>query len=179
MAEIGYSLTLSKFNKSSSQGDSKIAEIYKVFGVKTICEGQIIKLEKIKSNIDKFTYDLSSNPDLAQTISVTCLGLGYSCNLKGLHTLKIKETDRLLALRNELSKFGLKVTINEDSISFTKNKDFLKPNVMIETYDDHRMAMSFACLAIKTNIIICNPSVVTKSYKSFWSDLEKIGIISQ
>ena len=179
MAEIGYSLTLSKFNKSSSQGDSKIAEIYKVFGVKTICEGQIIKLEKIKSNIDKFTYDLSSNPDLAQTISVTCLGLGYSCNLKGLHTLKIKETDRLLALRNELSKFGLKVTINEDSISFTKNKDFLKPNVVIETYDDHRMAMSFACLAIKTNIIICNPSVVTKSYKSFWSDLEKIGIISQ
>ena len=179
MSEIGYSLTLSIFNMSSLQGDSNIAEIYKAFGVKTIYMEKKIKLEKIKSKIDKFTYDLSSNPDLAQTISVTCLGLGYSCNLKGLHTLKIKETDRLLALRNELSKFGLKVTINEDSISFPANKGFLKSNVMIETYDDHRMAMSFACLAIKTNIIICNPSVVTKSYNSFWLDLEEIGIIFQ
>ncbi len=179
MSEIGYSLTLSIFNMSSLQGDSNIAEIYIAFGVKTIYMEKKIKLEKIKSKIDKFTYDLSSNPDLAQTISVTCLGLGYSCNLKGLHTLKIKETDRLLALRNELSKFGLKVTINEDSISFPANKGFLKSNVMIETYDDHRMAMSFACLAIKTNITICNPNVVSKSYNSFWIDLEKTGIVSQ
>ena len=179
MAEIGYNLTLSKFNISSLQGDSKIVDIYKVFGVKTIYIGEKIKLEKVKSNIDAFSYDLTSNPDLAQTISVTCLGLGYSCHLTGLHTLKIKETDRLIALRNELSKFDLKVTINDDSISFAANKNSLKPNVMIETYDDHRMAMSFACLAIKTNIIICNPSVVTKSYNSFWLDLEEIGIIFQ
>ncbi len=179
MAEIGYSLTLSSFNISSMQGDSNIAEIYKLFGVKTIRMGEKINLEKVKSNIDKFSYDLSSNPDLAQTISVTCLGLGCSCHLKGLHTLKIKETDRLVALRNELGKFGLRVTINEDSISFAANKGFFKPNVMVETYDDHRMAMSFACLAMKTNIIICNPSVVTKSYASFWLDLEKIGITPQ
>ena len=176
MAEIGYSLTLSRFNKSSLQGDSNIAEIYKVFGVKTIYMGEKIKLEKIKSDIHEFSYDLSSNPDLAQTICVTCLGLGYTCHLTGLHTLKIKETDRLVALRNEISKFDLKVTINEDSIYFTAHKDFLKPDVMIETYDDHRMAMSFACLAMKTNLIICNPSVVTKSYTSFWLDLKKIGI---
>ena len=176
MAEIGYSLTLSRFNKSSLQGDSNIAEIYKVFGVKTIYMGEKIKLEKIKYDIHEFSYDLSSNPDLAQTICVTCLGLGYTCHLTGLHTLKIKETDRLVALRNEISKFDLKVTINEDSIYFTAHKDFLKPDVMIETYDDHRMAMSFACLAMKTNLIICNPSVVTKSYTSFWLDLKKIGI---
>ena len=176
MAEIGYSITLSRFNKSSLQGDSTIAEIYKVFGVKTIYTEKKIKLEKVKSNMDKFSYNLTSNPDLAQTICITCLGLGYSCHLTGLHTLKIKETDRLIALRNELGKFDLKVTINEDSISFGRHKDILKPNVMIETYDDHRMAMSFACLAMKTNIIICNPSVVTKSYISFWLDLEKIGI---
>ena len=176
MAEIGYSITLSRFNKSSLQGDSNIAEIYKVFGVKTIYTEKKIKLEKVKSNMDKFSYNLTSNPDLAQTICITCLGLGYSCHLTGLHTLKIKETDRLIALRNELGKFDLKVTINEDSISFGRHKDILKPNVMIETYDDHRMAMSFACLAMKTNIIICNPSVVTKSYISFWLDLEKIGI---
>ncbi len=176
MADIGYSLTLSRFNNSSLQGDSNIAEIYKVFGVKTIYTEEKIKLEKVKSDIQKFSYDLSSNPDLAQTICVTCLGLGYTCNLTGLHTLKIKETDRLVALRNEISKFDLKVTINEDSISFTAHKDFLKPDIMIETYDDHRMAMSFACLAMKTNLIICNPSVVTKSYASFWLDLKKIGI---
>ena len=179
MAEIGYSITLSSFNKSSLQGDSNIAEIYKVFGVKTIYTEKKIKLEKVKSNMDKFSYNLTSNPDLAQTICITCLGLGYSCHLTGLHTLKIKETDRLIALRNELGKFDLKVTINEDSISFGRHKDILKPNVMIETYDDHRMAMSFACLAMKTNIIICNPSVVTKSYISFWLDLEKIGITLQ
>ena len=176
MAEIGYSITLSSFNKYSLQGDSNIAEIYKVFGVKTIYTEKKIKLEKVKSNMNKFSYNLTSNPDLAQTICITCLGLGYSCHLTGLHTLKIKETDRLIALRNELGKFDLKVTINEDSISFGRHKDILKPNVMIETYDDHRMAMSFACLAMKTNIIICNPSVVTKSYISFWLDLEKIGI---
>ena len=179
MAEIGYSMTLSSFNESSLQGDSNIAEIYKLFGVKTIYTEKKIKLEKVKSNMDKFSYNLTSNPDLAQTICITCLGLGYSCHLTGLHTLKIKETDRLIALRNELGKFDLKVTINEDSISFGRHKDILKPNVMIETYDDHRMAMSFACLAMKTNIIICNPSVVTKSYISFWLDLEKIGITLQ
>ena len=179
MAEIGYSITLSSFNKSSLQGDSNIAEIYKLFGVKTIYTEKKIKLEKVKSNMDKFSYNLTSNPDLAQTICITCLGLGYSCNLTGLHTLKIKETDRLIALKNELRKFGLTVAINEDSISFGRHKDILKPNVMIETYDDHRMAMSFACLAMKTNIIICNPSVVTKSYISFWLDLEKIGITLQ
>ena len=122
--------------------------------------------------------DMSSNPDLAQTICVTCLGLGVKCYLNGLHTLKIKETDRLLALSNELCKFGLKVKITSDSISFT-NKGTLMPDIMVDTYDDHRMAMSFACLAMKTNIIICNPQVVTKSYNSFWLDLEKIGISSQ
>ena len=179
MAEIGYSMTLSSFNESSLQGDSNIAEIYKVFGVKTLYTEKKIKLEKVKSNMDKFSYNLTSNPDLAQTICITCLGLGYSCHLTGLHTLKIKETDRLIALKNELGKFGLTVAINEDSISFGSHKDILKPNVMIETYDDHRMAMSFACLAMKTNIIICNPSVVTKSYISFWLDLEKIGITLQ
>ena len=178
MSEIGYSLVLSKFNIKSLQGDSAVTEIYKQFGVKTIHIGEKIKLEKIKSDISEFSMDMSSNPDLAQTICVTCLGLGVKCYLTGLHTLKIKETDRLLALSNELCKFGLKVKITSDSISFT-NKATLMPDIMVDTYDDHRMAMSFACLAMKTNIIICNPQVVTKSYNSFWLDLEKIGISSQ
>ena len=175
LAEIGYSLKLSKFFINSLQGDSKVAEIYKSFGVKTIYLDDHVILKKIESNTNKFSFDLTSNPDLAQTICVTCLGLGVQCKLTGLHTLKIKETDRLLALKKELSKFNLKVRISDDSISFD-NVDFLKPNVIIETYDDHRMAMSFACLATKTKIIIKYPEVVSKSYKSFWSDLEKTAI---
>ena len=178
LAEIGFSLKLSKFSFKSLQGDSKVADIYKSFGVKTTYKDDLVILKKVESNTDKFSFDLTSNPDLAQTICVTCLGLGIKCNLTGLHTLKIKETDRLLALKKELSKFNLKVIINDDSISFD-NVDFLKPNVVIETYDDHRMAMSFACLATKVKIIIKDPKVVSKSYSSFWSDLERIAIYSE
>ena len=178
LAKIGFSLKLSKFSFESLQGDSKVADIYKSFGVKTTYKDDLVILKKVESNTDKFSFDLSSNPDLAQTICVTCLGLGIKCNLTGLHTLKIKETDRLLALKKELSKFNLKVIITDDSISFD-NVDFLKPNVVIETYDDHRMAMSFACLATKVKIIIKDPKVVSKSYSSFWSDLERIAIYSE
>ena len=178
LAKIGFSLKLSKFSFKSLQGDSKVADIYKSFGVKTTYKDDLIILEKIESNTDKFSFDLTSNPDLAQTICVTCLGLGIKCNLTGLHTLKIKETDRLLALKKELSKFNLKVIITDDSISFD-NVDSLKSNVVIETYDDHRMAMSFACLATKVKIIIKDPKVVSKSYSSFWSDLERIAIYSE
>ena len=178
LAKIGFSLKLSKFSFKSLQGDSKVADIYKSFGVKTSYKDDLIILKKVESNTDKFSFDLTSNPDLAQTICVTCLGLGIKCNLTGLHTLKIKETDRLLALKKELSKFNLKVIITNDSISFD-HVDFLKPNVVIETYDDHRMAMSFACLATKVKIIIKDPKVVSKSYSSFWSDLERIAIYSE
>ena len=178
LAKIGFSLKLSKFSFKSLQGDSKVADIYKSFGVKTTYKDDLIILKKVESNTDKFSFDLTSNPDLAQTICVTCLGLGIKCNLTGLHTLKIKETDRLLALKKELSKFNLKVIITDDSISFD-NVDLLKSNVVIETYDDHRMAMSFACLATKVKIIIKDPKVVSKSYSSFWSDLERIAIHSE
>ena len=178
LAKIGYTLKLSKFSFKSLQGDSKVADIYKSFGVKTTYKDDLIILKKVESNTDKFSFDLTSNPDLAQTICVTCLGLGIKCNLTGLHTLKIKETDRLLALKKELSKFNLKVIITDDSISFD-NVDSLKSNVVIETYDDHRMAMSFACLATKVKIIIKDPKVVSKSYSSFWSDLERIAIHSE
>ena len=178
LAKIGYTLKLSKFSFKSLQGDSKVVDIYKSFGVKTTYKDDLLILKKVESNINKFSFDLTSNPDLAQTICVTCLGLGIKCNLTGLHTLKIKETDRLLALKKELSKFNLKVITTDDSISFD-NVDFLKPNVVIETYDDHRMAMSFACLATKVKIIIKEPEVVSKSYNSFWSDLERIAIYSE
>ncbi len=123
----------------------------------------------------KISLDLSNNPDLAQTIIVTCLGLGIDCDLYGLQTLKIKETDRLKALKSEIQKFGVdKIEITDNSIHL-ENKSKLKSNISIDTYDDHRMAMSFAPLSILKPIKINDPMVVSKSYVSFWDHLEKIG----
>ena len=117
---------------------------------------------------------MNDTPDLAQTIAVTCLGLKISCELNGLHTLKIKETDRLVALKNEISKFGAIVKITNDSLQLIAKKN-LKYDVEIDTYNDHRMAMAFAPLALKNNIKIKNEKVVTKSYPAFWDDLQSIG----
>ena len=178
MAPIGFKICLNSFKKDSIQGDSLVKDFFQLFGVQTTFLNDSIIIEKVSESKKSISLDLSSNPDLAQTICVTCLGLKVSCNLNGLHTLKIKETDRLNALKNELSKFGLDVKITSDSIKFNSDVDLI-PNVEIETYEDHRMAMAFACLSVKTNIKILNSQVVSKSYPSFWSDLSKIGIISK
>src|SRR5690606_41166046 len=90
-----------------------------------------------------------NTPDIAQTLIVTCLGLGMTCDISGLHTLKIKETDRLQALKNELEKFGAAVAITNDSIHLKNKIAFSIDPVEIETYQDHRMAMAFAPLALK------------------------------
>ena len=178
MAPIGFEICLNNFKKDSIQGDSLVKDFFQIFGVQTTFLNDSIIIEKVAEAKKSISLDLSSNPDLAQTICVTCLGLKVSCNLNGLHTLKIKETDRLNALKNELSKFGLDIKITSDSIKFNSDEDLI-PNVEIETYDDHRMAMAFACLSVKTNIKILNSKVVSKSYPSFWSDLSKIGIVSK
>jgi 3-phosphoshikimate 1-carboxyvinyltransferase len=119
-------------------------------------------------------YDLNKAPDIAQTIAVTCFGLGIGCYLTGLHTLKIKETDRLEALKNELEKLDAVVTISADSI-VVEPRSLIRENIKIKTYQDHRMAMAFAPLALKTSLIIEDAEVVSKSYPSFWTDLKSIG----
>ena len=169
-------LTLSKFSKDSLQGDSKLIDIYKKFGVRTIFEDENIILKKNNKSLPKSIHlNLIDNPDIAQTILITCLGLGIDCTLIGLHTLKIKETDRLVALKNEIEKFEVdKIEITEDSITLENNSD-LKHDVTIDTYNDHRMAMSFAPLSLLVPINIKNPEVVTKSYFNFWNDLESLG----
>jgi len=169
-------LTLSTFYKDSIQGDSNLAEIYKNFGVKTTFSDNKINLSKYNNRIErKISLDLSDNPDLAQTIVLTCLGLGVDCDLYGLHTLKIKETDRLEALKSEILKFGVdQIDITDDSLHL-QNNSILKSDIIIETYNDHRMAMSFAPLSIIFPIRINNPQVVTKSYVRFWDDIEKLG----
>ena len=169
-------LKLSTFFKDSLQGDSKLVDIYKIFGIETKFEKDHIILRKNKIDLPKsINLNLKDSPDLAQTVIVTCLGLGVDCTLDGLHTLKIKETDRLIALKNEIEKFNVdKVEITENSITLENNSN-LKHEVVIDTYNDHRMAMSFAPLSHIVPIKINNPEVVTKSYVNFWNDLESLG----
>ena len=174
-------ITLSSFFNNSIQGDSRIVDIYKQFGVETTFLNDKIYLKKNNIDLpDSISINLRDNPDLAQTIVVTCLGLGVNCKLEGLHTLKLKETDRLLALKREIEKFEVDcVSISNQSITL-KNNSKLKSGVSINTYDDHRMAMSFAPLSMINPIIIINPDVVSKSYLNFWNDLESLGFkISQ
>lgn len=170
-------VTLKGYKKNSLQGDAALVEIYKQLGVHTIFNtiDASIEISKKTHHKNHIELDLSNTPDIAQTIAVTCFGLGISCNLKGLHTLKIKETDRLVALQCELTKLGAKVTIAEDSL-FLESTSQITNNVAIDTYEDHRMAMAFAPLASLIPITINNAQVVSKSYPEFWNDIASLGI---
>jgi 3-phosphoshikimate 1-carboxyvinyltransferase len=180
LSEIGTEITLSSYKKNSLQGDSVLAEIYKDFGVETVFDNNKIQLKKVDiCQLSTINCQLNSSPDIAQTIAVTCFGLGIGCHLTGLHTLKIKETDRLEALKTELSKLGASVSITNVSLTLQSYSPPLerlpKDVVTIKTYQDHRMAMAFAPLALKTDIIIEEAEVVSKSYPDFWIDLKSIG----
>ncbi|UBZ12717.1 3-phosphoshikimate 1-carboxyvinyltransferase [Flagellimonas marinaquae] len=175
MSKIGTEIQLSSYKESSLQGDSVLANIYRDFGVDTEFSNNTILLKKtseVKSA--HLEYDLSNAPDIAQTISVTCLGLGIGCHLTGLHTLPIKETDRLAALRTELGKFGAKVDIDSESLTLTAQPQ-LTSGVEVDTYNDHRMAMAFGPLALKTDFVVNDAEVVSKSYPDFWNDLVTLG----
>jgi len=177
LSDIGTEIILSSYKKKSLQGDSVLANIYKDFGVETVFKNNsIIISKKANCKLETVNCQLIKAPDIAQTIAVTCLGLGVNCHLEGLHTLKIKETDRLVALKNEIEKFGTPVSISEDSLTI-KNVQKLKNNIVVETYKDHRMAMAFAPLGLKTNLTINKADVVSKSYPDFWRDLSQIGLI--
>ena len=169
-------ITLHAYKKSSLQGDSSLVEIYKHFGVDTIFGDHSITLVKNEIELKPLTLDLANCPDLAQTVAVSCFGLGMACDLSGLHTLKIKETDRLVALQNELEKLGAKVRITDNSLHLEES-GVINENVSIDTYDDHRMAMAFAPLCLRVPIIINNAEVVTKSYTDFWKDFESVLIL--
>ncbi|MEO5776815.1 MAG: 3-phosphoshikimate 1-carboxyvinyltransferase [Flavobacterium sp.] len=175
LSKIGTEITLSSYKENSLQGDSVLAEIYKDFGIDTIFQNNSIHLRKVKScQLSAVSCELNNSPDIAQTIAVTCFGLGISCHLTGLHTLKIKETDRLLALKNELEKLGATVSVTEESLTLEPS-NAIHTNIKIKTYQDHRMAMAFAPLALKTDITIEDAEVVSKSYPAFWEDLKYIG----
>jgi 3-phosphoshikimate 1-carboxyvinyltransferase len=175
LSPINSEIILSSFNITSLQGDSILSMIFNELGVETIFNDNSITIKKTKISKQAVAFDLISSPDLAQTIAVTCLGLGINCSLTGLKTLLIKETNRLLALQSEIKKLGTEIEITNDSLSFN-NPNKINNNVTILTYEDHRMAMAFAPLSAITNIIIKQADVVSKSYPDFWKDLTKIGI---
>ena len=175
LSSVSSEIRLSSYKKESLQGDAILAEIYKSFGVETVYETNSIVLRKTKEhNKEHLTIDLNKAPDIAQTIAVTCYGLGVSCELLGLHTLKIKETDRLEALHSELTKLGANISVTPNSL-YLKSRSEIVADVSIETYNDHRMAMAFAPLGMKIPLEILDADVVTKSYRNFWKDLQKIG----
>ncbi len=195
LSPVGTHITLSDYKEQSFQGDSALAGIYREFGVSTEYKDGAIHLTRQNFKPDtrpiaelaKQTLNLKLNdtPDIAQTIAVTCFGLGLGCHLTGLHTLKIKETDRLEALKAELNKFGAEVTVTNDSLTLAPHNLFgLTPGpspkergeaVRVATYNDHRMAMAFAPLALKTPFIIEDVGVVSKSFPMFWEDLNVLG----
>lgn len=165
---------LSNYKSNSLQGDSILRIIYKQLGVNSYFEGNNLILEKESISSPKsIKWDLSNAPDIAQTIAVSCYGLGVACDLEGLHTLKIKETDRLVALDTELSKLGAKISVTNKSLHLASDQDFQK-GITISTYNDHRMAMAFAPLALKIPLSVKKAEVVSKSYPSFWEDLNSL-----
>jgi len=175
LSNIGTEITISSYKKESLQGDSVLADIYLNFGVVTYYHGnsiRIVKEEKEQSN--KLEFHLSDAPDIAQTIAVSAFGLGVECYMTGLHTLKIKETDRLVALKTELEKLGATIDFTLDTLRVNAS-DSIKSKVAIDTYNDHRMAMAFAPLGLKTELTIKNADVVSKSYPQFWKDFSTIG----
>ena len=175
-SSIGSKITLSAYKKESLQGDSCLVDIYQHFGVETVFGDNSITLKKVKtSKTEILEIDLKNAPDIAQTIAVTCFAESVACNLTGLHTLKIKETDRLVALHDELSNLGANISVTDKSLHLEKSTVIHK-NIAIKTYNDHRMAMAFAPLAFMVPIQILDAEVVTKSFQKFWEDMQQIGI---
>ena len=180
LCQPGTTIRLSSYKENSLQGDSVLQEIYKEFGVESAFEGHDLLLTKIKdiSKDTLITLDLTNAPDIAQTIAVSCFGLGIACELSGLHTLKIKETDRLEALKAELGKLGADISVTDKTLSLKATSQINK-EIAIDTYDDHRMAMAFAPLALKVPLLINDAEVVSKSYPDFWNDLISLGFQKQ
>ena len=167
----------------SMQGDSTSRYIFSLLGVKTIFETQtkgvpqMVTLKKNGRGVTKLEYDFVNAPDLAQTFVVTCAALDIPFHFKGLATLKIKETDRIEALKREMAKLGYVIHDANDSELYWDGER-CEPQLEqgIDTYEDHRMALAFAPFAMKQEgLIINNPQVVTKSYPKFWEDLKSTG----
>lgn len=164
-------ITLNGFKEKSLQGDKAIEGIMDTLGVATQFTENGLLLSK-KESCKEALFDFADCPDLAQTVAVVCATKGIQCTMTGLESLKIKETNRILALQNELSKLGAELKEESDKwLIIPSNK--LPDQVLISTYDDHRMAMAFAPLCMLMEVSIENENVVNKSYPSYWEDLRE------
>ena len=170
-------LTLQGLKKKSNQGDSVISELMKSFGVNTQYKKDGIVLTKIKFDTEEIELDFRDCPDLTQTILVVAAYHKIKLKISGVESLKIKETDRLLAMKNELKKIGCDFYEEDNYWVLEKRSQEIDDELAIDTYKDHRMAMAFAPLASKKSIIINDPDVVVKSYPTYWEDLKKVGFI--
>lgn len=194
----GAKVELRGLNKKSLQADAILPKLFNRLGVTTHFKKDGILISNKNVSIKKFNCDCTNCPDIAQTLAVTCFGLGISSTLTGLQTLKLKESDRLIALKTELEKLGATVEITDNTIlvkkkthrtqdtGLTTNNSRLttynlglttdNSKLKINTYNDHRMAMSFAPLAIIFGQLrIQNPKIISKSYPLFWEDLKSVG----
>ena len=174
---------LTGLTDGSKQGDSVTRYIFSLLGVKTVFQTkkqgvpQTVTIKRNGRCVPKLEYDFVNSPDLAQTFVVTCLAKNIPFHFKGLATLKIKETDRIEAMKREMRKLGYVLHDRNDS-ELIWDGERCEPTmeVGIDTYNDHRMALSFAPFAMKSgSLIINNPQVVTKSYPSFWQSLKDAG----
>lgn len=172
-------LTIKGLNHPSLQGDAIVADIFTFFGIRTEYIEDGIRITKQRIKDEHFGIDFSDCPDIAQTVAVVVSALNIPSLFNGLHTLRIKETDRIEALKTELKKLGAEVEILDDNAVQINPSDInSRQSVRISTYDDHRMAMAFATLAMKLDfIVIENTEVVQKSYPGFWDDLRKLGFV--
>jgi 3-phosphoshikimate 1-carboxyvinyltransferase len=160
----------------SLQGDSVITEIMANFGITSQFKDDGVYLKKEAKPLSRKIFDMKSCPDLAQTVIVVCAALGHEATFTGLETLKIKETDRVKALQNELAKMGVKLIEKGQVYKLDCSEKYIPEKIFINTYDDHRMAMAFAPLALIIPLLeIEDAEVVEKSYPTFWLDLEKVG----
>lgn len=172
-------LRLKQFKKDSLQGDSALTKLFESFGISSKWQAEELVLHKTNKIAETISWDCSDFPDLAQTLMVVAYGLSIPMKLTGLHTLKIKETDRIIALQTELQKLGAEVSVTDNSMQLAKRKKDIKENISIATYEDHRMAMAFASLALLVPIQIQNPEVVEKSFIDFWDVFQALGLIKQ
>ena len=169
-------LFLPGLTQYSLQGDRVITEIMANFGITSQFKDGGVYLQKEAKPVLRKIFDLKECPDLAQTVIVVCAALGHDATFTGLETLKIKETDRVKALQNELAKIGVKLIEKGLVYKLDCSEKQIPEHVLIDTYDDHRMAMAFAPLAILIpEVEIEDAKVVEKSYPAFWTDLEKVG----
>lgn len=183
LSPIGSSIRLNGLYQDSLQGDSKIAVMMESFGVKTEYEKDSIVISKQEDHHPFFEYDFIEQPDLAQTIIVLCGALGINGLFTGLKTLRIKETDRIHALQEELKKYNVFLSKvpprfakkSQSEYYMVEGNASYSEDAVIETYRDHRMAMALAPLAIKFPIKMNKPGVVSKSYPFFWEHLKSCG----